>query len=679
MTDQIDKFLDPDSVTVIGVSRNTHKIGRIIYDQIINNGRIVYGVNTNNFKIGKNYIYRSVLETPKVTDLAIYAIPAKFIPDAITQAAVKGIKNHLIISSGYGETGIKGRDKEIELMNLKEKYKINIQGPNCLGNISTINKFNASFAPMPRRGNIGLILQSGAIGTSFFDWAQKENIGISHFISLGNKIDLGENDYLSYLVRDRNTKAIGLYLENIKSPVEFIKQCHEYSKIKPVIILKPGQTEETKVAISSHTGAMAGIYEAQNAAFKQSNLINADNLENFFYLLSFFSKFHEKHNLTEALVITNAGGPAVITVDELTKNNISLTKITDVFITKMQHVLPQNASLKNPIDILGDADPKRLESLLSVLKPNTFSKLCLLHLTPQENTNLIGMAKTLIKRKFRFKGVFIANIIGGDMADKARFILKNAGILCFDFLDDVIALLNKIKNYFMKKNTRDKSISRYEIADSTMVSMLISKHHTFLPEAEVLKIAEIYNFPMPGTYFINTLEECLKTTNRIGFPVVLKISSPSIIHRNKESGVFLNIQTVRELKNAYEILSNLPGRIILQKMITPDAEFIIGAKRDSEFKYLMMFGSGGIHADYLKDVSFSVLPFFSENTMVRMIKETKISALVQNPLIFTNIFRSLIGLLEDSDNIDEIDLNPVILSGKTLSCVDIKIKGGIKP
>ncbi len=655
LRDDIVKFLNPKTVTVVGVSRDKKKIGRIIYDQLKKSGRDVFGINPN-------YLIKDISQIQTPTDLVIYAIPSEYIADELEKSAKLGFKNHLVITSGFSETGSKGKIEEDKLAKLAKKYKILIQGPNCLGNISPTFDFNASFGENCQKGSIGIISQSGAIGTAFLDWSKKHDLGLSHFISLGNKVNLGENEFLEFLGQDKSTEVIGLYLESIKNPQKFLEIGSGISRKKPIIILKAGHSNQAKIAVSSHTGAMAGNYSSQQAAFRQANLIEANSLEDFFLLLEIYARADNNFNFESVLVLTNAGGPAVLAVDSLINEGFKLYK-------------PQK-SLKNPIDILGDADISRMRRVLDELV-NIPNILLIIILTPQENTDIVGMSEIISSFKSKFKGFLMVNLPGGERQDKSLDFLRKKGIFSCRFLDDAIPIFQKIRTYFNKNNFKKAFIAdkiTVQKKDLCSIKKILNRPQGFIPEIDALYIAKIYNFPLAPTYFINNGTELEKIAAIIGFPVVLKISSPEIIHRNKEGGVFSDIRTITELKIKYEILKSMRGMVVMQKMIEPQAEIIIGAKKDKQFSHLLMFGSGGIHTEYLKDVNFAVLPLFTRQTMLEMIDKTKISSLIDDKNILWPIFNSLIILLTDFPQIDEIDLNPVILSEGKLSCVDIKIK-----
>ncbi|MBI3981203.1 acetate--CoA ligase family protein [Candidatus Microgenomates bacterium] len=668
-------FLNPKTIAVVGVSHDSKKIGRIIYSQLLRKKKNVFGINPKIRSLNGNKIYPSLGQLKTPCDLVVYAVPADVVLTELVKAAQLGYKNHLIISAGFEEAGAIGKNRARILKKIIAEYSLNVQGPNCLGNISPVNNLNVSFGGFPNKGNVGIISQSGAIGTAFLDWAKQEGFGISYFISLGNKIALSENEFLPFLAKEDNTKIIGLYLENLADGKKLMEIAKKIKK--PIVILKAGQTEEAKIAVTSHTGVLAGSFAAQHAAFSQNNIIEAGNLEEFFNLLKILSFEFNELNFENTVILTNAGGPGVLAVDFFTEHNLHLKSVSDNIKKNLRRILPPSSSLNNPIDLLGDADVNRFKNVISLLSEQLTKILLFIILTPQENTDLIGIIKTIISFRTKVRGILLVSIIGGKRREEPLSLLAQKQIPAFSFFEDAVACLAKIKTYHDNlKNSNRPSPKPITINLSQKVKKLIRRDlgkTNFLSEELVLKIASLYKFPLPHTRLCNSFKEAEIFADRYGFPVVLKVSDPSIIHRNLAGGVFLDIKTKTELAIKYDILKNLAKKIIIQEMIVPEAEIIVGAKKNSDFGHLLMFGSGGIHTEYLKDVSFAVTPLSYLN-MLSLIKRTKISSLLSDKKLFWPIFGSLSSFLSDFPEIEEVDLNPIVLRKGKLYCVDFKIK-----
>lgn len=672
-------FLNPESIVIVGVSRSKNKIGRLIYDQLLSTKRVVYGVNPSANRLDGEKIYHQLRDLPNPVELAIYAIPAQITVQAVKEAIQLGIKNHLIVASGFGESDEEGKGRERELKELLTTYNnITIQGPNCLGNISPYHHFNASFGYCASVGNIGFVSQSGAMGTAFLDWIAKRNLGISHFISLGNKINLNENDFLEFLAKDDKTKVIGLYLENIANGSRFLELTKQISQIKPLVIIKAGQTKEAKIAVTSHTGVLAGVFSSQRAAFRQANLIEANSMEDFFTLIEIASRYASNLTISNPIVISNAGGPAVLLVDKYAESNLKLAQLSNQTKNLLKMVLPAASSVHNPIDILGDADDKRLARVLTVIKKQNPQSFIQIVLTPQENTDLLAISRVIVKMAKDFSGKLVVSMIGGEKPEDAVELLSKNKIISVEFPENIPHYLAKITSFMQKKNHLDtKQMVRIKISSAQKrvleknINANIDKG--FLSDDLAIKLAQAYQFPLVQSKVITNHHQTIVTAEKFGYPLALKVSSPLITHRNAVNGVKLNLKNQQELNHAYDVLHKLSDKLLLQKMIVHDIEAIVGAKKDTDFSYLLLFGSGGIHTDYLSDVNFGVVPL-SYGDMEEIINGTKIAKLIKNKSRFWPIFTSLVSLLTDFPQIQEVDINPIIVLKDKLICVDFKVK-----
>ncbi len=674
---EINNFLNPKSVAIVGVSRDKKKIGRLIFEQLVGSQRRVYGVNPFANTIEGHKIYPSIKEIKKSLDLIIYCLPAEKIAASVEEAARSGYKNHLIVAAGFAEAGPSGEKREKELLKLVNKYHISLQGPNCLGNISPLNNFNASFGFNAPKGNIGFISQSGAMGTAFLDWLAKKKLGISSFISLGNKVNLNENDFLQFLQSDKKTKVMALYLESISEGEKFFALTRQISFTKPIVIIKGGQSAEAKIAVTSHTGVLAGSYSAMHAAFRQANLIEADDLEDFFNLIEFCSRYYQNLSVNNPFIISNAGGPSVILVDNYVKYHLALEKPTKKLKGAFSRILPPTSNLNNPIDMLGDADSQRLEGVLfNISKIYPFASLQIV-LTPQENTDLNSMSQTIVKFSQGFKGKIIVSLIGGEKLQKAQKILDQSRTLNNNFPEKIPAVLQKIISYNLRQKQKLATNFKHPAVSALQKNNLCAllkqfPNHSFLPEEIALEIAKIYQFPLPKFFLVNNQTDLITKAKQLKYPLALKVSSPLISHRNVVNGVRLDLRNKNDLITAFKAIKKLSDQFLMQEMIAHDVEVIVGAKKDPDFKYLLLFGSGGIHADYLSDVNFGVLPLTTLDLQT-MIAGTKISKLIPDAHIFIPLFSSLLALLNDFGQIQEIDINPVVVVNHKLLCLDFKI------
>jgi len=391
----LEKLFNPRSIAIVGASQEAGKVGNVIAKNILELGYTgeAYCVNPKYENIfGKKY-YKKLSEIKEEIDLAIIAIPARFVVEEIQENAKK-IKNYVIISAGFAEISLEGKAREDELRKIAQDNNLNILGPNCLGFIIPQLKLNASFAGgMPEAGSVAFVTQSGALAVALADLAKKEKIGFSGIFSIGNKMNISETAMLEYLEKDENTKVIGMYLEGIKNGVDFIKTAGRVSQKKPIVILKAGKTERAQKAISSHTGALAGSDEIINAVFEKSGIIRAQDMKEFLGLLEIISLTNIPRN-KEIAIITNAGGLGVLVTDAFKDKKIKLAEISEKTKNNLKKFLPEESSVSNPIDVLGDADEKRYAKTLDMLRKEDISTIICL-LTPQDQTPVKKIARKI--------------------------------------------------------------------------------------------------------------------------------------------------------------------------------------------------------------------------------------------------------------------------------------------
>lgn len=641
-------FFTPISIAIIGASHTPEKLGFKLLKNILDAkfpGKI-FPVNPDTTPILNLKVYESVLSIKSSVDLALISVKAEIVPSIFNDLSKKQVKNAIIFSAGFEETGKEGKKLQDEIKKISEQNKISLLGPNCLGIISTLNNLNASFsANYPKVGKTAIISQSGALLSSFLDWSLKNNFGISHCISLGNKIDLTELDFLEYLKKDPNTEVIGVYLESFKNGLEFKKIVSEISTTKPVIVLKPGKSSEAKIAVTSHTGTLAGEDEAVNSALRQAGAIRANSIEEFYDLLKVFSS-QKYPKGPELAIITNAGGPGVLATDKAIEEGLN--------------IIPISSLLKNPLDVIGDALSDKYEAAIQNVLKDKVQDALLVILTPQAMTEIEKTAQIITNlSKTTTKPVF-ASFIGGEKVESAIQILTQNNIPTFPFPENAISSLKSLLWYVEKKKSLNLPAVSIFITENkkTLAKKLMQNP---ISTVNVIKIAEIYEIPTAKIYQGN-----------IKFPVVLKIDKPG--HKNAIGGVIKNIFTQEELNQAREKLLKLSDNFIIQEQIEEGVEVIIGAKKDKDFGHLIMFGMGGIYTEVLKDINFAVSPL-SNFDALDLVKNTKVYKLIsKNIYPVIKCLLSVSTLLTDFPQIQELDINPLIVHKTSAVAVDIKIK-----
>jgi len=694
-------FFCPDSVAVIGAAREEEKVGHAILDNIINSGfkGKLFAINPHADEIHRIQCYPSILNVPVNIDLAIIVIPVQYVLQALEECSRKKVKWAIIISTGFKETGVEGAKRESQLIAKAKEYGIRILGPNCMGIIDTECPINATFSDlMPPRGKIGFISQSGALGSSILDWAKTNKIGLSKFVSLGNKADISENDLFDDWEGDENTKVITAYLEGIKNGRQFIKISSRVSKKKPIIIIKSGNTDAGARAVSSHTGTLAGSAKAYEAVFKQTGIIRANTIRDLFNYATAFS-YQPLPKGKKVAIITNAGGPGIMATDACEKNNISLTSLSIETLDKLKGFLPEAANFYNPIDILGDAQADRYRKALEVVINDVNVNALIVLLTPQAMTQPLKTAKAVVEifnKNDRGITVVTSFIGGSEVAKAVKFLTEN-NIPSFDIPEEAVDTLKVMMEQSDWKSRLSFPIENFDV-DREKVKRVFEhcrvEERLELGELEAREILKAYGIRVPEAELAPDINAAKEIAKRIGYPLVLKIVSPNILHKTDVGGVRIGIENEKELEESYDDILfhvkrympdvNIRG-ILVQEFIKDKKETIIGISEDPQFGPMIMFGLGGIYVEALKDVSFRIAPL-SRHEAGEMIEEVKTVSLLkgtrgEDPSDIESIIEIMLKvsqLIMDFPEIVEMDINPLFVKkqGEGSIAGDVRIRIG---
>jgi acetyltransferase len=684
----LDKLFNPKSIAIVGASAENGKIGNVIAKNILELGYEgkTFLVNPKRKEILDKECFGSLLEIEGEIDLAIITVPAKFVNQIIQEAGDR-VKNFIVIAAGFSETGPEGQKREEELKKIIETKKVNVLGPNCLGLISPKIKLNASFASgMPMAGNICFISQSGALAVALMDIARKENMGFSRIISVGNKLQLSECELLRYFEKDNEVGVVGIYLESIKNGKEFLETAQKISRVKPVIILKAGKTEKSQKAISSHTGALSGSAEIMSEAFRKAGIIEAQNLEEFFSFLNFFSIAVMKKPSSgskEIAVLTNAGGPGVLLADAFYKKEIKLAEITEATKENLKKFLPAEASVQNPVDLLGDALEDRYAKALTEISQQKNIGTIVALLTPQEQTPVEKIADELVSFSRKNKEIqVVASFIGGEKVGGALKNLKKNNIAIFPFPEQAILALEKYSAWITWKNEpvfeKDNASEekRKEIAKEIIQNAKRDGRIALL-FLEASRIMQEYQIETVDFWTIDLRKN-------VSFPAVLKVDSDKILHKTDQKGLVLNIKDGEELNSEIEKMqAGFPGsNLIIQPMLARQMELIVGIKRDANFGPVVVYGLGGIYAEVFKMIDFLVQPLSAAEIKSSLLKSklgfifriTRSQA-AYDAESFSQLLWKVWLLANEVEEIREFDINPLLAynDGRGDVAVDVKI------
>lgn len=693
------KFFNPRAVAVVGASDSEGKVGYSVLKNLIEykHPRNIYPINPKSETVQGLKSYRSLLEAPDGVDLAIIIIPSQFILPVFEDCGKKGIQTIVVISAGFKETGIEGAKLEDDLVKKAKELGIRFIGPNCLGIIDTHSRLNASFsAGVPPAGNIAFFSQSGALCTAVLDWAMGEKIGFSKFISIGNKADVTEIDMLEMLKDDADSDVILGYIEGVTDGVKFMQKAKEVSQKKPLVILKAGSTASGAKAASSHTGTLAGSQKAFDAAFKQANIIKAESVEDLFdFALAFsYQPIPKGPHLT---IITNAGGPGIMAADACEKSTLKMAKLSKKTVDKLREYLPPVAALYNPVDVIGDARADRYKNAIETVIEDKGVDGILVLLTPQEMTDVEDIARIIGDLSLRSNKPILASFLGENAVKNGIEILNEKRVPNYSFPEHAIRAFEAMVKYEQDIKRPSLRPKRFKVNKKKVKEVFdsVRKIGNFdIGESEARKIISAYGFSLPKSVLAETSEDAVSIANKIGYPVVLKVSSPDILHKSDVGGVKVGLQNDKEVRDAFQQIminskrfmpeSHING-IFVQEMARGGKEVILGVTRDPQFGPMIMFGLGGIYVEVLKDVSFRIAPI-CEHDAKAMITEINSFPLLKGvrgekaadiEAIKDSLLR-LSQLVIDFSEIIEGDINPLLVKSKDEGAIAIDVRFTIK-
>jgi len=695
----LDKIFNPESIAVIGASDEEGSVGYRLLRNLIGVGYrgVVYPVNPKKPSVQGIQTYPSVEKLPKQVDLAIIATPARIVPDIVEQCGKAGIQGIIIISAGFKEIGAEGKALEDRILEIKKKYNIRIIGPNCLGVIRPHNKLNASFASkMALPGNIAFISQSGALCTAILDWANSENIGFSNFVSVGSMIDVDFGDLIDYFGTDPRTRSIIMYIEGLTNTRKFMSAARHFARTKPIIVVKAGKFRESAKAATSHTGALTGEDEVYDAAFRRAGITRVEEISDLFNCSEVLEmQPHPKGpNLA---IITNAGGPGVMSTDALIMRGGKLAELSSETMQALNQVLPYYWSKGNPIDILGDATPERYAEVIKICRQDNNIDGLLIIFTPQGVTNPAEVAMAVVEACRGATKTILTSWMGEEDVEEANEILNRNKLPTYATPEQAV------KTYmYMYQYTRNLE-QLYETPEELPIELhtpkqplmnimqkAVKENREILTEMEAKKFLEAYGIPTVKTQLARTENEAASIAAQIGYPVVLKVHSPQITHKTDVGGVMLNLNNEAELREAYKkivenVKKNVPsaeiqGMAVQRMMSRKGYEVIIGSKKDPLFGHIILFGMGGIFVELFRDKAIGFPPL--NQTLARRIMErTKVYKLLRgfrgmpsaNTKRIEEIMVKFSEMLVDFPQIKEVDINPLLVDSEDAIALDARM------
>ena len=640
----LNKIFKPESVAVIGASDTPGKVGYIIVSNMISGGYKgkIYPVNPKGGEIQGLKAYKNIKDIPEKVDLVIMSIPAAFVNESVKDCGEAGVENMVVISAGFKEVGEEGAKLEEELTALGKQYGINIIGPNSLGTTDSHTPLNSSFSQMmPPAGNIAFISQSGAMMVAILDWSITSGIGFSKVISLGNKAGVTEIELMKYLANDPETAVIICYLESISDDDNFVNALRETATKKPIIVLKSGSSSAGAEAASSHTGALAGSDIAFDTAFRQSGILRVETMADLFDLGLAFSKAPLPTGPNVA-IITNAGGGGVVTVDAMEKAGLELVKFDDETKARLRDCIPDEGSVNNPIDVLGDAPVARYKESLDIVLEDPQVDSLIIMVCPTASADPDGIAEVILEAEKKFEKPILVVNMGGPSFENANKMLRENNVPTYVFPETAVKALEAMTRYARLENREYKDcVTNIKGTDPDAVSKIFEKvkadGRDTLLGSEAYAVAEAYGIEAAPIKLATSATEAGKLAEEMGFPVVLKIASDKILHKSDIGGVKVGIETKEEAEATYdEIIANakkahpdiVPDGVEVQKMMPTGQEVLVGMIKDKQFGPMIAFGMGGIYVNLIEDVAFNLAKGLTCQEIDEQIDKTKVSTLL---------------------------------------------------
>ncbi|MCX6157720.1 MAG: GNAT family N-acetyltransferase [Ignavibacteriae bacterium] len=698
---KLDSFFNPRRIAITGVSINPNSVSGKVVTNLVGSGfkGVVYPINPNSEAVFGIPCYQDLKSIPKTPDLVVICNASKEVPDVVEEAGEIGVRNIIVMSAGFKEIGEEGIKLEEKIKLLLKKYDgLRILGPNCLGIIVPSLNLNVSFASgIPKSGNIAFISQSGALCTSVLDWAIEKKIGFSYFISIGNTLDVDYADLIDFIGEDDKTKSIVLYIESVSQVRKFMTAARSFARTKPIVVYKAGRFPESAKVAASHTGAMAAEDAIYDAAFKRVGITRVFDIGDIFDVVELISR-NKIPKGPRLGIVTNAGGPGVMATDALIAEDGLLAELSEDTYNKLNESLPAYWSKSNPVDVLGDANSKRIAKATQILFDDKSIDAVLVILTPQAMTNPTAVASELNKIAEGCKKPLLAAFLGGEKMREGVRLLNDKGIPVYSTPEQAIRAFMKLVAYarnleILYETPKDINVNFSPDINKLRENFdqLISEKTNILSEDLSKSVLETYGIKTSRPVKVSNADELKQVADKIGYPLVMKIDSPDISHKTDVGGVILNIEDYEILSASYKrmltsVNEKMPeakiSGVTLQQMVKvkDSVELILGIKRDDTFGTVIMVGMGGTGAELFKDRVIGFPPL-NESLAYQMLESLKIFPLLKGyrgskPVNMENLIETLIRLsylAADYPEIVELDINPLLVYGEGATALDARV------
>jgi len=693
-------FFDARSVAVIGASRTPGKVGREILTALVEAGfdGPVYPVNPSVEQIDGLPCYAAIGAIEQAPDLAVVVVPAKAVPGVVRDCGQAGVKSAIVVTSGFQEAGEEGRKLEQTLRQAARESGIRLLGPNCLGMMVPSAKLNVSFGgPMPEPGSVGYFSQSGSLLAAIVDMARATGVGFSKLVSMGNKVDIGELDVLKALADDGETRVIAGYLETIADGDAFIREAERIGRDKPILLMKAGETGAGAAAARSHTGRLAESRRAYECVFERAGVIRCPSVSaQFDYARALASQPLPAG--PAVAVITNTGGLGIMASDAAERLGLQLAELSDATVEQLRRRLPTAANVHNPVDVLGDALADRFEAALQLVLADENVHSTVVLLTPHAMTPCDQTAEAVVCAAKAHPGKPVLTcFLGASRMESAVAALRAGGIPNYASPEFAVSSMKAMCDY-ARWRRRPKRVVKLFPVNRRKVEKILQRHLRIgspeIGEMEAKDVLDAYGFVTPRSLLATSGEQAANFADQIGYPVVLKIWSPDIVHKAEVGGVRTGLTGPREVADAFDLMMyRIPRRapeahilgVLVQETCTAGREVILGMNRDPHYGPLMMFGTGGVMVEVLRDVAFYLAPVTADEAKEMLLSTRTYQLLAaggqQQAVDIDAIaegLQRLSQLATEFPQIREMDINPFVVgpAGVTPVAVDARITLG---
>ncbi len=678
-------IFEPRSIAVIGASRRSETIGYMILDSLLRCGYAgaVYPVNPGTEVVHSMRAYPSIADVPGPVDLAVIVVPKEHVLRVAEECGEAGVAGLVVISAGFREVGGEGVERERRLLEVARRYGMRMVGPNCMGVLNTdpTISMNATFAPTaPPTGNVAFLSQSGAMGVTILDYAREYGIGVSKFISLGNKADISGNDVLEYLRDDERTSVILMYLENFGNPRRFTRIAREVTQLKPVVAVKAARTRAGARAATSHTGAMVSLDVATDALFAQCGVIRVDAVEELFDMAMGFGNAPLPKD-DRVAVVTNAGGPGIIIADALESQNLRVAELSEPTKARLRASLPEEASVNNPVDMIASADADSYRAVLEAVLEDPGVDAVIASFVPPLGVHAEDVARAITDTAAGRAQPTLAVLMGRRGLNESRALLHAASVPAYIFPESAVRALVGMNSYRRWLERPAGQVRCFEDVDGERVREILARTvaagRSRLSEYDALAVLEAYGIRVAPTRAAADADAAVDAAEAVGFPVVLKVMTPTVSHKSDVGGVIVGLGSGREVRGAYyELMDRLVAAgvdpdeiegVVVQQMVSGGREAIIGSVFDPSFGPLVMFGLGGIFVEVLGDVVFRVHPVsdVDASEMIRQVKGYRMLEGLRGEKqvdlqALEEAIQRISQLVGDFPQIGELDVNPFL-------------------